>query len=159
MRKNEKTIYLSQFEAKVEDGPVKFLVLDAKYEEIPTKNGKKEIVKIELELEELDKPESNKEVKSINLFVDYNPRGRFFKFVNSALTALATISFQPSKLVGMKGEAVLSHYTPKGSDVAYAQLNDWVFYKPNKIVAEALASYQEDNDIDFKSDKDGAKNV
>src|SRR5699024_10535962 len=124
MGKNEKTINISQFEAKDEDGPVKCLGLDGKYKEIPTKNGQKEIEKIELELEEHDKPESNKEDKSINIFVDYNPRGRFFKFVNSALTALATISFQPSKLVGMKGEAVLSHYTPKGSDVAYAQLND-----------------------------------
>src|SRR5699024_3934775 len=148
MRKNEETIYLSQFEAKVEDGPVKFLVLDAKYEEIPTKNGKKEIVKIEMELEELDKPESNKEVKSIDVFVDYNPRGRFFKFVNSALTALATISFQPSQLVGMKVEAVLSHYTPKGSDVAYAHLNDWVFYILNRIVAEALACYHDANELD-----------
>src|SRR5699024_3394901 len=103
--------------------------------------------------------ESNKVVKSINLFVDYNPRGRFFKFFNSALTALATISFQPSKFVGMMGESVLIHYTTQGSEVAYAQLNDWVFYKQNKRVAEALASYQEYNDIDFKSDKDGAKNV
>src|SRR5699024_7169541 len=120
MIKNEKAIYLSQFEAKVEDGPVKFLVLDAKYEEIPTKHGEKEIVKIELELEELDKPESNKAVKSINLFVDYHPRGRFFKFVNPALTPLATISFHPRKFVGMKGAAALSHYTPRGSDVAYA---------------------------------------
>src|SRR5690625_4352641 len=158
MKKNEKTIYLSQFEAKVEDGPVKFLVLDAKYEEIPTKNGKKEIVKIELELEELDKPESNKEVKSINLFVDYNPRGLFFKFVNSALTSLATISFQPSTLVGMKGVAVLSHYTPKRTAVAYALLNACGLSTPNKIVAEALVGYQNDNDIDFKSDEDGAKN-
>lgn len=142
MSKNEKSIFLSQFEAKVEDGPVKFLVLDATYEELSTRNGEKEIVKIELELEELDNSSSNKEVKSINLFVDYTPRGRFYKFVHAAVTALSANSFQPSKLIGLKGEAVLSHYQPEGRDSSFPQINDWVFYERNEKVAEALASYQ-----------------
>jgi|SRR5690625_503623 len=159
MKKKEKAIYLSQFEAKVDDGPVKFLVLDAKYDEMPTKNGVKEIVKLELELEELNNPDSDKEVKSINLFVDYNPRGRFYNFVNAAVTAMATTSFQPSKLIGLKGEASLSHYTPKGSDLSFAQMNDWVFYKSNEKVAKALASYQEDDDFDFDSKEDGGEIV
>lgn len=149
MQNKEKVIFLSQFETKVEDGPVRFLVLDAKYDELTTKNGKKEIVRLELELEELNNPDSNKEVKSVNLFVDYNPRGRFFKFVNAAITALSTTSFQPSRLIGLKGEATLSHYTPKGGDLSFAQMNDWVFYKSNEKVEKALVRYQED-DIDFE---------
>lgn len=157
MTKKEKTIYLSQFEAKVEDGPVKFLVLDATYEELATRNGKKEIVKIKLELEELGNPSGNKEVKSINLFVDYNPRGRFFKFVSSAATALATTSFQPSKLIGLEGKATLSHYQPEGSDFSFPQLNDWVFYERNEKVAEALAKYQEDDGFDVE--EAGEENV
>src|SRR5699024_8415929 len=91
-----------------------------------------------------------KEVKEINLFVDFAPRGRFHKFVNAAITALSTTSFQPGKLVGMTGEAVLSHYTPKGGDYAYAQMNGWVFYKSHKEVTEALAKYQEDDDFDIE---------
>lgn len=154
MENKEKEIFLSHFKAKVEDGPVKFLVLDAKYDEITTKNGKKEIVKLEVELEELNNPDSNKVVQSVNLFVDYNPRGRFYNFVNAAVTAMETNSFQPSKLIGSKGTASLSHYTPKGSELSFAQLNDWVFYKSNVKVAKALANYLDDDDMDFDYEGD-----
>lgn len=149
-KNNEKSILLSQFEAKVEDGPVKFRVLNAMYDDIPTKNGVKEIVKLELEVQELNNADGSTEVKEINLFVDFTPRGRFYKFVNAAITALSTSSFQPSKLIGLKGEAVLSHYQPEGSDFSYPQINNWVFYQRNDKVAKALEQYGKDDDIDFE---------
>ncbi|MEI3610450.1 hypothetical protein [Pseudogracilibacillus sp. SO10305] len=148
-KNNEKSILLSQFEAKVEDGPVKFRVLNAMYDDIPTKNGVKEIVKLELELQELNNADGSTEVKEINLFVDFTPRGHFYKFVNAAITALSTTSFQPSKLIGLKGEAVLSHYQPEGSDFSYPRINNWVFYQRNDKVAKALEQYQKDDGIDF----------
>lgn len=150
MSKNEKTIFLSQFKPTVEDGPVKFTVLTAMYDKLPTKNGVKEIVKLEIEVQEKDNEEGDKEVKSINIFTDFIPGGRFHKFVNAAITALSTTSFQPSKLIGLKGEAVLSHYQPEGSDFSYPQINNWIFYcQRNEKVAKALEQYQKDDDIDF----------
>lgn len=149
-KNNEKSILLSQFEAKVEDGPVQFRVLKAMYDEIPTKNGVKEIVKLELELQELNNANGGTEVKEINLFVDFTPRGRFHRFVNAAITALSTTSFQPSRLIDLKGEAVLSHYQPEGSEFSYPQINSWVFYEKNEKVAEALAKYQDDDNFDVE---------
>lgn len=157
MSKNEKSIFLSQFKPTVEDGPVKFIVLNAMYDELPTKNGVKEIVKLELELQELNNADGGTEAKEINLFVDFTPRGRFYKFVNAAVTALSTTSFQPSKLTGLKGEADLSHYQPEGSEISYPQLNSWVFYQSNEKVAEALAKYQDDDNFDVE--EVGEKNV
>lgn len=150
MSKNEKSIFLSQFKPTVEDGPVKFTVLNAMYDELPTKNGVKEIVKLEIEVQEKDNEKGDKEVKSINIFTDFIPGGRFHKFVDAAITALSTTSFQPSKLIGLKGEAVLSHYQPEGSDFSYPQINNWVFYQRNDKVAKALEQYRKDDDIDFE---------
>ena len=150
MNKNEKSIFLSQFKPTVEDGPVKFTVLNAMYDELPTKNGVKEIVKLEIEVQEKDNEKGDKEVKSINIFTDFIPSGRFHKFVNAAITALSTSSFQPSKLIGLKGEAVLSHYQPEGSDFSYPQINNWVFYQQNDKVVKALEQYRKDDDIDFE---------
>lgn len=151
-KNNEKSIFLSQFKPTVEDGPVKFTVLNAMYDKLPTKNGVKEIVKLEIEVQEKDNEKGDKEVKSINIFTDFIPGGRFHKFVNAAITALSTTSFQPSKLIGLKGEAILSHYQPEGSDFSFPQMNDWVFYQSNQKVAEAIAKYKEDDDMDFEGD-------
>src|SRR5699024_6101202 len=154
MSKNEKTIFLSQFKPTVEDGPVKFTVLNAMYDKLPTKNGVKEIVKLEIEIQEKDNEKGDKEVKSINIFTDFIPGGRFHKFVNAAITALSTTSFQPSRLIGLKGEADLSHYQPEGSDFSYPQINNWCFYQRNDKVAKALEQYQKDDDFDSEDDGD-----
>src|SRR5699024_4358629 len=101
MNKNEKSIIISQFKPTVEDVPVKVTVLNAMYDELPTKNGVKEIVKLENEVQKKDNEKGDKDVKSINIFTDFIPSGRFHKFVNAAITALSTSSFQPSKLIGL----------------------------------------------------------
>lgn len=158
MSKNEKSIFLSQFKPSVEDGPINFTVLDAMYDDIDTKNGVKQIVKMKVELQERDNEDGDKAVKSINIFTDFTPGGRFYKFVLASVTALSTTSFQPSKLIGLKGEAVLSHYQPEGSDLSFPQLNDWVFYKKDEKVEKAIAKYRA-RDVDVTEVKEGEKNV
>lgn len=160
MNNKEKTIYLSEFEPKVNDGPVEFVILGAEYDTITTKRGKNsEIVKLKLELQELNNPSSDKEVKNINLFVDRNPGGPFHRFIAASLKALSTTAFRPSLLINLRGKAVLSRHRPEGSDFSFPRVNDWIFYKSNEEVANALASYQEDNDIDFNLEEDGGEIV
>lgn len=164
---NEEAIYLSEFEPKVSDGDVNFLILDAKYDMIKTKRDKNiQIVKLRMEVQELDNPSGEKETKSITLFVNRNPEGAFHKFVKASLRALRTTAFQPSLLVNLKGKAVLSHYTPEGSERSFPRINNWVFYSSSQEVAESLANYQEknefhleDDDIDFDSEEEDGKIV
>lgn len=152
MNNNEEVIYLDDFNAKVNDGPVSFLITDAKYDMIKTKkNEDVQIIKLTVEVQELDNPAGDKEVKNINLFVNKTPRGSFHRFVKAVLEIVRTNAFTPSLLIGLKGKAMLSHYTPEGSEFAFPQMNDWVFYATSDEVSEALEEYLDDNldDLDF----------
>lgn len=152
MKKNEEVIYLDDFKVKVSDGAVSFLITDAKYDTIKTKkNENVQIIKLTVEVQELDDPAGDKEVKNINLFVNKTPRGSFHRFVQAVLEIVRTNAFTPSLLIGLKGKAMLSHYTPEGSEFAYPQMNDWVFYANSDEVSEALEEYLDDNldDLDF----------
>src|SRR5690625_5255016 len=152
MKSNEEAIYLEDFKEAVKDGAVSFLITDAKYDMIKTKkNEDVQIIKLTVEVQELDNPAGDKEVKNINLFVNKTPRGSFHRFVKAVLDVVQTNAFTPSLLIGLKGKAMLSHYTPEGSEFAYPQMNDWVFYANSNEVSEALEEYLEDNldDLDF----------
>lgn len=163
MNNNEKIISLDAFEPRVPDGPVKFLVLDGRYDELETKNGKREILKLDLELQELHNSNKKNEKKSINLFVDYNQGSFFHQFVQAVVEGAFITAFQPSKLINLKGQATLSHYQPEGYKFGFPQLSDWVFYQSNQKLTEALEKYQEDDmnfnidedDINFGDDEDG----
>lgn len=152
MNNNEEAIYLDDFKVKVSDGAVSFLITDAKYDTIKTKkNENVQIIKLTVEVQELDDPAGDKEVKNINLFINKTPRGSFHRFVKAVLDVVRTNAFTPSLLIGLKGKAVLSHYTPEGSEFAFPQMNDWVFYATSEEVSEALEEYLDDNvdDLDF----------
>lgn len=152
MNNNEEVIYLDDFKEKVSDGAVSFLITDAKYDMIKTKkNEDVQIIKLTVEIQELDNPAGDKEVKNINLFVNKTPRGSFHRFVKAVLEVVRTNAFTPSLLIGLKGKAMLSHYTPEGSEFAFPQMNDWVFYAKSDEVSEALEEYLDDNldDLDF----------
>ncbi|WP_368652829.1 hypothetical protein AB4Y30_13970 [Ornithinibacillus sp. 4-3] len=152
MNSNEEAIYLDDFKEKVSDGAVSFLITDAKYDMIKTKkNEDVQIIKLTVEVQELDNPAGDKEVKNINLFVNKTPRGSFHRFVKAVLEVVRTNAFTPSLLFGLKGKAMLSHYTPEGSEFAYPQMNDWVFYATSDEVSEALEDYLDDglDDLDF----------
>lgn len=152
MNNNEEVIYLDDFNAKVNDGPVSFLITDAKYDMIKTKkNEDVQIIKLTVEVQELDKPSGEKEVKNINLFVNKTPGGSFHRFVKAVLEAVRTNAFTPSLLIGKKGQATLSHYKPEGYEFAFPRMDDWVFYAASDEVSEALKKYKDDNvdDLDF----------
>ncbi|HLR65531.1 MAG TPA: hypothetical protein VK105_00135 [Virgibacillus sp.] len=146
MNNNEEVIYLDDFNEKVSDGAVSFLITDAKYDMIKTrKNEDVQIIKLTVEVRELDNPSGDKEVKNINLFVNKTPRGSFHRFVKAVLEVVRTTAFTPSILIGLKGKAMLSHYTPEGSEFAYPQMNDWAFYATSAKVSKALEEYIDDN--------------
>lgn len=146
MNNNEKSIYLNFFEEKVKDGPVSFIITDAKYDVIKTKKNEDiEIIKLTVEVQELDNSAGEKEIKNINIFVNNTPRESFHKFVMAVLEAVQKNAFTPSILIGLKGKAILSHYKPEGSDFAYPQMNDWVFYAPSYQVEEALETYMNED--------------
>ena len=152
MKNNEEVIYLDDFKEKVSDGAVSFLITDAKYDMIKTKkNENVQIIKLTVEVQELDSPSGDKEVKNINLFVNKTPRGSFHRFVKAVLEVVRTNAFTPSLLIGLKGKAMLSHYTPEGSEFAFPQMSDWVFYAKSDEVSEALEEYLDDDldDLDF----------
>lgn len=152
MRNNEEVIYLDDFKEKVSDGPVNFLIMDAEYDTIKTKkNEDVQIIKLKVQVQELDNPLGDKEVKNINLFINKTPRSSFHRFVKAVLGVAQTNAFTPSLLINLKGQAMLSHYTPKGSEYAYPQLNDWVFYASSDEVSKELEGYLDDNldDLDF----------
>lgn len=152
MNNNEEVIYLDDFKEKVSDGEVSFLITNAKYDTIKTKkNENVQIIKLTVEVQELDNPSGDKEVKNINLFVNKTPRGSFHRFVKAVLEVVRTNAFTPSLLIGLKGKAMLSHYTPEGSEFAFPQMRDWVFYAKSDEVSEALEDYIDDNldDLDF----------
>lgn len=152
MKNNEEVIYLDDFKEKVSDGAVSFLITDAKYDMIKTKkNEDVQIIKLTVEVQELDNPAGDKEVKNINLFVNKTPRSSFHRFVKAVLEVVRTKAFTPSLLIGLKGKAMLSHYTPEGSEFTFPQMNDWVFYATSDEVSEALEEYLDDNldDMDF----------
>jgi len=150
MNNNDKIISLDAFEPNVPDGPVSFLVLDAKYDVLNTKNGKKDILKLEVEVQELHNSNGKREEKSVNLFIDYNQGSFFHQFVQAVAEGALMTAFQPSKLINLKGQATLSHYQPEGYKFGFPQLNDWVFYQSNEKTLEALEKYQEDEDINFE---------
>jgi len=152
MKNNEEVIYLDDFKEKVSDGAVSFLITDAKYDMIKTKkNESVQIIKLTVEVQELDNPAGDKEVKNVNLFVNRTPRGSFHRFVKDVLEVVRTNAFTPSLLIGLKGKAMLSHYTPEGSEFAFPRMDDWVFYATSDEVSEALEEYLDDNvdDLDF----------
>src|SRR5690625_3641277 len=152
MKNNEEVIYLDDFKEKVSDGAVSFLITDAKYDMIKTKkNESVQNMKLTVEVQELDNPAGDKEVKNVNLFVNRTPRGSFHRFVKDVLEVVRTNAFTPSLLIGLKGKAMLSHYTPEGSEFACPRMDDWVFYATSDEVSEALEEYLDDNvdDLDF----------
>lgn len=152
MNNHDEVIYLDDFKEKVSDGAVSFLITDAKYDMIKTKKSEDvQIIKLTVEVQELDNSAGDKEVKNINLFVNKTPRGSFHRFVKAVLEVVRTNAFTPSLLIGLKGKAMLSHYTPEGSEFAFPQMNDWVFYATSEEVSEALEEYLDDNldDLDF----------
>src|SRR5699024_439269 len=115
MNNNEEVIYLDDFNVKVNDRPVSFLITDAKYDMIKTKkNEDVQIIKLTVEVQELDNPSGEKEVKNINIFVNKTPGGLFHRFVKAILEAVRTTAFTPSLLIGKKGQATLSHHKPEG---------------------------------------------
>lgn len=154
-KNNEKKIYLHAFETKVKDGPVRFIVTAAEYGEIGSqkKNKKFDAVKLTVEVQALDNPKGGKELKSIVIFEDYKPGSFFHQFIAAAMEAIQTTAFTPSMLIGMKGEAKLSHYKPEHADFAYPQMKEWVFHAPSKKVDEALKKYIDD-DIDDEVEED-----
>lgn len=142
---NDRVIYMSNFDEKVPDGPVKFLITDAEYSVIESKKKKEEYnaVKITVEVQELDNPDGESEIKDILIFEDFKPRSFFHQFVGAAIEGLRTTSFTPKMLIAKRGEAVLSHFKPENSEIAYPQMNNWVFYAPTKDVDAALEKYLE----------------
>lgn len=149
----EKAIFLSQFENKVSDGLTRFVVLDATYDEIKTKKGEtSEVIKLNVELTDVDKPSNSMELKNHLLFVNYSPGGVFHDFIKAFLEATHSTAFTPSALVGRKGKVELSHYKPNGAEFAYARLTNWVFDASANHVTKALKKYEDDiaeDDIDF----------
>ncbi|WP_409482405.1 hypothetical protein ACKW6F_18880 [Bacillus safensis] len=146
MKNNEEEIYLDDFNEKVSDGAVSFLITSAKYDMIKTrKNEDVQIIKLIVEVQELDNPAGDKEVKNVNLFVNKTPRGSFHRFVKAVLEVTRATAFTPSILIGLKGQAMLSHYTPEGSEFGFAQMNDWVFYATSDKVSKALEEYLDDS--------------
>jgi len=146
MKNNEEVIYLDDFKEKVSDGAVSFLITGAKYDMIKTKkNEDVQIIKLTIEVQDLDNPAGDKEVKNINLFVNKIPRGSFHRFVKAVLEVVQANAFTPSMLIGLKGKAMLSHYTPEDSEFSFPQMNDWVFYANSDETNEALKEYLDDN--------------
>lgn len=148
--KNEKKIYASFFEEKVQDGPIKFLVTDAKYGEIHSiKRGKNfDVVDVTVEVTELDNPASEKETITVRIFEDYKPRTFFHQFVLAVLEGTQTTAFELNKIIGLRGEGKLYQYKSEGSNFSYPQIKDWSFFTPNKKVDEALAKYLEEDSLD-----------
>lgn len=159
-KNNEKKIYLHAFEEKVQDGPVKFLITAAEYSVVESKktHEKFNVVKVTVEVQELDSDGDEKELKTVNIFEDFKPRSFFHQFVAAALEAVQTTAFTPAMLIGLKGTAKLSHFKPDNSEFSYPQLTDWKFYAPSKKVEEALQEYVDDTledeleDFDFEYD-------
>jgi len=152
MTKHEKIININDFDPKVTEGQVKFLMLDAKYDELETKKGVREIVQLKLELQNTGGVNGPKEEVMINLFIDYFEGGQFHRFLLAVAKGAGITAFQPSKLVGLKGQAKLSYNKPEGYDFAFPRLNDWVFYQRNDKVAKSLANYQTENESDVKGE-------
>lgn len=152
MNNNEEAIYLDDFKEKVSDGAVSFLITGAKYDMIKTKkNEDVQIIKLTIEVQDLDNPAGDKEVKNINLFVNKTPRGSFHRFVKAVLEVVQANAFTPRMLIGLKGKAMLSHHTPEDSEFSFPQMNDWVFYANSDETTEALKEYLDDNldNVDF----------
>lgn len=145
-KNNEKKIYLHAFETKVKDGPVRFMVTAAEYSLIESKKNNKsyEVVEVTVEVQDLDNPQGEKEMKTVLIFEDFKSGSFFHQFVTAAVEAAQTTFFTPRMLIGMKGEAKLSHYKPEHADFAYPQMNEWVFYTSSKKVDEALREYMDE---------------
>lgn len=135
-------IDVNKFVKKIEEGPVSFLMLDAKYDQKVTKNGVKDVLELEVEIQSLDQSDGRKESISSTLFIDYFERSQFYLFVNAVAEGVKLTAFEPSELIGLEGKAKLSYYKPEGYIYAFPRLNEWVFYQKSSKVAEALAEYE-----------------
>lgn len=159
---NEKKIKLSDFKG-VGVGLNRFKILDAEYDEIPTRNGNKEVVRLDVEL--IDNLDRTKRLQISNhiLFIDLNTTSQFHRFVQSITDALGTEDFSPKAVIGLEGRVTLSHYRPEGSDFTFNRLNGWTFDAPESRVSEELESYvesqlQEDREIADDGTEIGVEN-
>lgn len=151
-------IQINNFVKKVEEGSVEFLVLNAKYDEKSTRNGVKEIVQLELEIQNSHQPNGRKEKISITLFIDYFEGSQFYRFVSAVAEGVGLTAFEPSDLIGLKGQANLSYQKPEGYTFAFPRLHDWVFYQRDEKVAEALAEY-ETEEVEEVEERETAEEV
>lgn len=150
---NEKVIFLSQFESKVDDGPVRFVIVDAKNDVIRTKKGTtSEVIKLDIEITDIEDSSKSKEIKSFLMFENYTSGGVFHKFIKSFLDGTKSTNFTVRKLIGLKGKVELSHYKPEDAEIAYPRLTNWIFDAPNNEVSKTLEKYKNDeadSEIDF----------
>ena len=151
MEKNkEKEICLSDFKVAMEEGTKRFKILNAEYDTINTKKGESEVIRMRIELEDIDNPLNNMILENHLMFIDYTPRGRFNQFVQSVLTATGKQAFVPNDIIGLEGKVDLSFYRPEGSDFSYERLDNFIFSAPRDEVKEKLNTYiDQDDDFDF----------
>src|SRR5690625_3826460 len=135
-------IKINDFVKKVEEGQVDFLVLNAKYDEKSTRNGVKEIVQLELEIQNSHQLNGRKKKISITLSIDNFEGTQFYRFVSAVAEGVGLTAFEPNDLIGLKGQASLSYLKPEGYTIAFPRLHDWLFYQRDEKVAEALAEYE-----------------
>lgn len=153
---NKKEFRLSNFEPAVNEGTNRFLILNAESDTISTKNGDREVLKLDVELSDVENPTKTMTLKNHMLFIDFTIRSRFHLFSQAVIRGLNVTTFTPVDLIGKKGSVSLSYYRPEGSNRTFDRLNDWLFDFPREQVNEQLQAYMgEDNfeltdeDIDF----------
>lgn len=138
---NQKKFSLKDFKPAIKEGTNRFLILGADNDTISTKNGDREVLKLDIELSDEAEPSKKMVVNNHMVFVDDTPRSMFYFFIEAVQKGLNVTGFDPEDLVGKKGSLRLSYYRPEGSDRSFERLNDWVFDFPQKLVNEQLQEY------------------
>lgn len=147
MNNNEQEIYLTDFQAIVKDGPVNFVITDVSYGTVKTKqNNEVNVIKVTVEVQELNNSFSEREVKVTNIFINRTSGGECHLFVKAVLGAVQANVFTPSIAVGLKGQALLTHYTPNGSEFSYPKLRNWIFYDSSE---DHNVPFEESTDYDL----------
>lgn len=146
---NKKEFRLSDFESAIKEGSNRFIILDANYDTISTKNGDREVLKLDIELSDEANPSKRRTLKNHMIFIDLTTGSRFHLFAQAVIRGLNTTTFIPEDLIGKKGQTSLSYYKPEGSDRSYNRLNDWVFDFPQEKVNEKLQEYVGEDEFDL----------
>lgn len=146
---NQKKFSLKNFKPAIKEGTNRFLILRVDSDTIPTRNGNREVLKLDIELNDEAEPSKKMVVKNHMVFVDDTPRSVFYFFTEAVEKGLNVTGFDPEDLVGKKGSLRLSYYRPEGSDRSFERLNDWVFDFPQKQVNEQLQEYLGQDDFEL----------